>query len=116
MSEWGLVRVGLCPVGLCLSGVLSSGVMSVYHTTRNASLIVALNVVGTAYFDPRPAVVKFLEKTRRWGLQIWTSTGSMNSLGNSPAKRGSSSKIETTVKRTDLQVARDVFSNYCISL
>ena len=75
-----------------------------------------LVVVGTAYFDPRPALVKFLEKTRRWGLQIWTSTGSVNSLGNSPAKRGSSSKIDTTVKRTDLQVARDVFSNYCISL
>ena len=50
------------------------------------------------------------------GLQIGISTGSVNSLGNSPAKRGSSSKIETTVKRTDLQVARDVscFSNYCM--
>ena len=84
--------------------------------TRNARLIVALNIVGTAYFDPRPALVKFLENTRRWGLQIWTSTGSVNLLGNSPAKRDSSSKIETTVKRTDLQVARDVFSNYCISL
>ena len=41
---------------------------------RNARLIVALNIVGTAYFDPRPALVKFPEKTRRWGLQIWTST------------------------------------------
>ncbi|KAI0222756.1 hypothetical protein LSAT2_025993 [Lamellibrachia satsuma] len=76
--------------------------------TTDARLMVALNGVGTAYFDPRPAVVKFLEKTRRWELQIWTSTGSVNSLGNSPAKRGSFSKIETTVKRTDLQVARDV--------
>ena len=83
---------------------------SMGEDTRNARLIVALNIVGTAYFDPRPALVKFPEKTRRWGLQIWTSTGSVNSLGNSPAKRGSSSKIETTVKRTDLQVARDVFS------
>ena len=83
---------------------------SMGEDTRNARLIVALNIVGTAYFDPRPALVKFPENTRRWGLQIWTSTGSVNSLGNSLAKRGSSNKIETTVKRTDLQVARDVFS------
>ena len=51
-------------------------------------------------------------------LQIGISTGRVNSLGNSPAKRGSSNKIETTVKRTDLQVARDVscLSNYCMCL
>ena len=30
------------------------------------------------------------------GLQIRTSVGSVNSLGNSPAKRGSFSHIETT--------------------
>ncbi|KAI0242672.1 hypothetical protein LSAT2_012049 [Lamellibrachia satsuma] len=33
------------------------------------------------------------------GLQIGISTGTVNSVGNSPAKRGSSSKIETTVKQ-----------------
>ena len=31
------------------------------------------------------------------GLQIGTSTGRVNSLGNSPAKRGSFSQIEATV-------------------
>ena len=36
------------------------------------------------------------------GIQIRTSTGSVNSLGYSTAKRGSFSQIETTVKRTDL--------------
>ena len=52
------------------------------------------------------------------GLQIGTSAGSVNSLGNSPAKRGSFSQIETTVKRIDLQVARDVscFHNYCMCM
>ena len=52
------------------------------------------------------------------GLQIRTSTGSMNSLGNSPVKWGSFSQIKTTVKRTDLQVPRDVscFYNYCMCL
>ncbi|KAI0211405.1 Coiled-coil domain-containing protein 73 [Lamellibrachia satsuma] len=39
--------------------------------TRNARLMVALNGVGTAYFDPRPAVVKFLEKARRCGAPDW---------------------------------------------
>ena len=47
------------------------------------------------------------------GLHIETSIiGNVNSLGNSYAKRGSSSQIETTVKRTDLQVAIDVSSFY----
>ena len=37
--------------------------------------MVALNGVGTAYFDPRPAVVKFLEKTRRCGAPDWDFYG-----------------------------------------
>ena len=48
--------------------------------TRNARLVVAMNGVGNAYFDPRPAVVKFLEKTEYARLQIGTSAGSVNSL------------------------------------
>ncbi|KAI0224075.1 hypothetical protein LSAT2_024896 [Lamellibrachia satsuma] len=43
--------------------------------TRNARLMVALNGVGTAYFDPRPAVVKFLEKARRCGAPDWDIYG-----------------------------------------
>ncbi|KAI0216946.1 F-box only protein 36 [Lamellibrachia satsuma] len=43
--------------------------------TRNARLMVALNGVGTAYFDPRPAVVKFLETARRCGAPDWDIYG-----------------------------------------
>ena len=36
--------------------------------TINARLTIALNGVGTAYYDPRPAVVRFLSmKPRRGG-------------------------------------------------
>ena len=48
---------------------------SMGEDTRNARLMVALNGVGTAYFDPRPAVVKFLEKTRRCGAPDWDIYG-----------------------------------------
>ena len=41
--------------------------ISMGENTRNTHLMVALNGVGTAYFDLRPAVVKFLEKSRRCG-------------------------------------------------
>ena len=40
---------------------------SMGEDTRNARLMVALNGVGTAYFDPRLAGIKFVEKTRRCG-------------------------------------------------
>ncbi|KAI0212939.1 Solute carrier family 15 member 1 [Lamellibrachia satsuma] len=43
--------------------------------TRNARLMVTLNGVGTAYFDPRPAVVNFLEKARRCGAPDWDIYG-----------------------------------------
>ncbi|KAI0227696.1 Nucleolar protein of 40 kDa [Lamellibrachia satsuma] len=48
---------------------------SMGENTRNARLMVALNGVDTAYFDPRPAVVKFLEKTRRSGAPDWDIYG-----------------------------------------
>ena len=48
---------------------------SMGEDTRNARLMVALNGVDTAYFDPRPAVVKFLEKTRRSGAPDWDIYG-----------------------------------------
>ena len=48
---------------------------SMGEDTRNVRLMVALNGVGTAYFDPRPAVVKFLEKTRRCGAPDWDIYG-----------------------------------------
>ena len=59
----------------------------------------------------------------RTANETGTSAGSVNSLGTSPAKRGSPSQIDTIVKRTDLQVARDAscFYNYrppeiCVNL
>ena len=48
---------------------------SMGEDTRNARLMVALNGVGTAYFDPRSALVKFLEKTRRCGAPDWDIYG-----------------------------------------
>ena len=48
---------------------------SMGEDTRNARLMVALNGVDTAYFDPRPAVVKFPEKTRRCGAPDWDIYG-----------------------------------------
>ena len=48
---------------------------SMGEDTRNARPMVALNGVDTAYFDPRPAVVKFLEKTRRCGAPDWDIYG-----------------------------------------
>ena len=48
---------------------------SMGEDTRNARLMVALNGVGTAYFNPRLAVVKFLEKTRRCGAPDWDIYG-----------------------------------------
>ena len=48
---------------------------SMGEDTINTSLMVALNGVDTAYFDPRPAVVKFLEKTRRCGAPDWDIYG-----------------------------------------
>ena len=38
--------------------------------TRNGHLMVALNVVGTVYFDQRPAGVKIVEK-RIDGTAAW---------------------------------------------
>ncbi|KAI0233645.1 hypothetical protein LSAT2_016120 [Lamellibrachia satsuma] len=52
--------------------------------TRNARLMVALNGVGTAYFDPRPAVVKFLEKARRCGAPDWDIYGQIIGPADSP--------------------------------
>ena len=91
---------------------------SMGEDTRNVRLMVALNGVGTAYFDPRPAVVKFLEKTRRSGAPDWDIYGQREFVRKFTRETGLFSKIETTVKRIDLQVARDVscFYNYCMCL
>ena len=48
---------------------------SMGEDTRNVCLMVALNGVGTAYFNPRPAVIKFLEKTRRCRAPDWDIYG-----------------------------------------
>ena len=48
---------------------------SMGEETRNARLMVTLNGVGRAYFDPRPAVVKFLGKTRGCGAPDWDVYG-----------------------------------------
>ncbi|KAI0240066.1 FGGY carbohydrate kinase domain-containing protein [Lamellibrachia satsuma] len=47
-------------------------------------------------------------------LQIGISTGRVNSLGNSPAKRGSSSEIETTVKRSIGSIPADDSELSCV--
>ena len=48
---------------------------------RTARLMLALNGVGTAYFYPRPAVIKFVEKTRRCGAQDWDIHGQREFVG-----------------------------------
>ena len=61
---------------------------SMGEDTRNALLMVALNGLGTAYFDPRPAVVKFLDKTRRCGAPDWDIYGQREFVRKFNRERG----------------------------
>ena len=58
------------------------------YNMTNVRLLVALNGVDTAYFDPRPAFVKFLEKTRRCGAPDWNIYGQREFARKFNSERG----------------------------
>ena len=61
---------------------------SLGEDTRTARLMLALNGVGTAYFYHRPAVVKFVEKTRRCVAQDWDIHGQREFVGKFTREAG----------------------------